>query len=341
MADAALRGAKRAADLTQRLLAFGRRQTLAPKTINVNHLVGTMSEVLSPTLGEAITIETILAGGLWASVVDPNQLEAAVLNLALNARDAMPGGGKLTIQTANMHFDQSYTARYEGIDAGDYVMLSVSDTGVGIPRENLRKVFEPFFTTKDIGKGSGLGLAQVYGFVKQSGGHVTAYSEIGVGTTIRFYLPRELTAEEQIEPQHRSSETPLARDGEQILVVEDDPAVREYTARTLRDLGYRVLEAEDAQGALTVVEARRDIDLMFTDVGLPGMNGRKLADEAAKRRPSLKILYTTGYAGSALDDDGSLGSPAGVLQKPFNRETLALKVRSVLDESYAQKLVTA
>jgi NO-binding membrane sensor protein with MHYT domain/CheY-like chemotaxis protein len=330
-AESALRGALRAADLTRQLLAFGRRQTLAPRRINVNQLVVGLSAMLTRTLGEKIKVETILAGAVWPCVVDPNQLEAALLNLALNARDAMPQGGKLAIQTANMHFDHSYTTRYEGIDPGDYVMLAVSDTGAGIPKEHLRKVFEPFFTTKEIGKGSGLGLAQVYGFVKQSGGHVTVYSEVGTGTTVRVYLRREHVAEEAAKRSAHSEEAPLARSGEQILVVEDDPAVRDFSVETLRELGYGVLAAEDAPAALQLITTHRGIHLMFTDIGLPGMNGRTLAEIVCKRHPAIKILYTTGYAGAALAIDGTLGTDDSVLQKPFTRETLAERIRAVLD----------
>ncbi len=331
MIEAAMRGAQRAASLTHRLLAFGRQQILAPKTVNASRLLTGTTEVLSRTLGEAIAIETIIPGQLWPCFVDPNQLEAALINLALNARDAMPTGGKLTMQTANMHFDESYTARYEGIAPGDYVMIAVSDTGIGIPKDDLPKVFEPFFTTKEVGKGSGLGLAQVYGFVKQSGGHVTIYSELGVGTTVRLYLRRQTVTAEPSTAPVRSRETPRARPGEKVLVVEDDGAVRDYSARTLAELGYTVIEAEDAEAALAIVEERHDIDLIFTDIGLPGMNGTSFASAARERRRRLKVLYTTGYAGAALTEDGSLGRGAAVLQKPFSREALAESIRAVLD----------
>ncbi|HXT82273.1 MAG TPA: ATP-binding protein, partial [Acetobacteraceae bacterium] len=321
----------RAAELTQRLLAFGRRQMLMPRLTNVNKLVVDVSEILSRTLGETIRIETVLSGSLWLSVLDPNQLESAILNVALNARDAMPHGGKLVIQTANMHFDSGYTSQYEGIDPGEYIMLSVSDTGIGIARENLSRVFEPFFTTKEVGKGSGLGLAQVYGFVKQSGGHATVYSEVGVGTTIRMYFRRDHASGEADEPAERRSEPPRARNGEKILVVEDDPIVRAYSAETLRELGYRILEAEDAAAALKHLSVHHDVDLMFTDIGLPGMNGRILAETVMRQRPMTRILYTTGYAGAAFAADGTIGPDAALLQKPFTRETLAEGVRNALD----------
>jgi CheY-like chemotaxis protein len=282
-------------------------------------------------LGEAIDIETILTGKPGGCVADRNQLEAAILNLALNARDAMPNGGKLTIQTANKRLSDREAARYEGMTAGEYVTLAVSDTGSGISKANLEKVFEPFFTTKEIGKGSGLGLAQVYGFVKQSGGHVTIYSEPEIGTTVRIYLPRRRETEEAVEAPVRREETPRARAGEQILVVEDDEAVRDYTSRILEGLGYGVLEAEDAAAALAMINARSDVDLMFTDVGLPGMNGRKLAETVKRQRPALKVLYTTGYAGTAWSDDDTLGRDVTILQKPFNRQALAGRIRQILD----------
>jgi NO-binding membrane sensor protein with MHYT domain/CheY-like chemotaxis protein len=328
---AAKRSAERAASLVQRLLAFGRRQTLLPELIDVNRLVVHATEILGRTLGESVDIETILTGKLGGCFADRNQLEAAILNLALNARDAMPNGGKLTIQTANKLLSDREAARYEGMTAGEYVTLAVSDTGSGISKANLEKVFEPFFTTKEIGKGSGLGLAQVYGFVKQSGGHVTIYSEPEIGTTVRIYLPRRRDAEEVVEAPVRRGEAPRARAGEQILVVEDDEAVRDYTARTLEGLGYGVLEAEDAAAALVMINARSDLDLMFTDIGLPGMNGRKLAETVKRQRPALKVLYTTGYAGMAWSDDGTLGRDATILQKPFNREALAGRIREILD----------
>ena len=330
MVSGALRGAQRAAQLTTRLLAFGRRQTLSPKTVNLNKVVNDTSQMLRRTLGEAIAIEAILADSLWPCFVDPNQLETALLNLALNARDAMPNGGRLTLQTANMHFDESYAARYEGIEPGRYVMLSVTDSGAGISKENLRKVFEPFFTTKEVGKGSGLGLAQVYGSVKQSGGHVTVYSEVGIGTTIRLYLPRHLAQEELSPPAGHQPETPRARNNELVLVVEDDDAVRDYSARSLEQLGYRVLEAADAVAALAALDASPNIELMLADVGLPGMNGTELAKHAVKRRPSLRVLFTTGYAGRPAGGDFSRATE-NLLQKPFVRDELAAKIRQILD----------
>jgi CheY-like chemotaxis protein len=292
-------------------------------------VVGT-TEILSRTLGEAIDIETRLAGKPGGCFADRNQLEAALLNLALNARDAMPNGGKLTIQTANMIFADHETTRWEGLIPGEYVTLSVSDSGCGIPTADLAKVFEPFFTTKDIGKGSGLGLAQVYGFVKQSGGHVTIYSEPGTGTTVRIYLPRRRVLEEVAALVGRG-EVLRARGGERILVVEDNEAVRDYTARTLESLGYDVLEVEGAVAALEVIESRQHVDLVFIDVGLPGMNGRELAETVKRLRPALKILLTTGYAAMAWTEEGTLGHGTAILQKPFDRELLARHIRETID----------
>ncbi len=331
MGSAALRGAQRAAEVTRQLLAFGRRQPLDPKPINVNWLVAEMTETLARTLGDTIDIGTVLSDELWWCTADPDQLQTAVLHLASNARDAMPRGGRLALETTNLDIDGSRAAHYLGTAPGAYVMLSVSDTGAGIPNEHLGKVFEPFFTTKEIGKGSGLGLAHVYGFVKQSGGHVTIYSEVGVGTTIRIYLPRQAMAKEPARPRGRTGEALRARGTELVLVVEDDLEVRRYSVETLKSLGYRVLEAGKPMAALKEIESRNDIDLMFTDVGLPGMNGSALADEGARRRPSLKVLFTTGYAGRALAAESSLRAGSGILQKPFTRDEFAAQVRASLD----------
>ena len=327
----AQRSAMHAAALVQRLLAFGRRQMLLPEPIDVNRMVVGMVEILSRTLGETIAIETRLASKFEGCLADRNQLEAALLNLALNARDAMPDGGRLIIQAGNIHLPDGEPARCEDLAPGAYVTLSVSDTGCGISKMELPKVFEPFFTTKDIGMGSGLGLAQVYGFVKQSGGHVTIYSEPGTGTTVRIYLPRKQEFEE-VEPLVLLDEVPLARAGERILVVEDDEAVRSYTVTTLKDLGYSVSEAEDAAAALKLIKDQHGFNLMFTDVGLPGMNGRQLAEAVKPFDPVLKVLLTTGYAGIALTAQDALGREAAVIQKPFNREALARRIREILDD---------
>jgi nitrogen-specific signal transduction histidine kinase/CheY-like chemotaxis protein len=330
-AATALRSAMRAADLTHRLLSFGRRQMLRPKSTNVNQLVDHIAELLRRTLGEAIAIHVVRAVDAGSCFVDPTELEAALLNLAINARDAMPSGGALTFQTEKVHVDVVDITRRGGLLPGEYVVIAVSDTGAGIPKEQQEKVFEPFFTTKAVGEGSGLGLAQVYGFAKQSGGHATLYSEIGVGTTVRLYLPCH--SPEVVEPSvdMRPPEMPGARAQEMVLVVEDDANVCAFSAEALRDFGYRVLEAGDAAAALRIIEVHPELDLLFTDVGLPGMSGRALADVAIARRPALKVLYTTGYAGDALGADGSIDPGASVLQKPFIRDDLAVRVRAALD----------
>jgi len=331
-ADNAMKGAERAAILTQRLLAFSRRQPLEPRPIELNKLVSGMSELLHRTLGETIAVETVLASGLWRVEADPNQLENAILNLAVNARDAMPEGGKLTIETSNTHFDDGYAARNMGVMAGQYVAISVSDTGLGMSTETLERVFEPFFTTKDVGKGTGLGLSMVYGFVKQSGGHVKLYSEPGEGTTVRIYLPRLrgtfVEEEEAAEPI-----VPEGTRGETILVCEDDDDVRAYSVEVLRELGYRVLEAHDAASALRLLERQGgEVDLLFTDIVLPGgMMGNVLAEQARAVCPDLKVLFTTGYARNAVVHHGRLDPGVELVTKPFTYADLAARIRDLLD----------
>ena len=329
--DNALRGAQRAAALTQRLLAFSRRQPLDPKPVDVSRLVSGMSDLLRRTIGEQIAIEAVLAGGLWRAHVDPNQLEVAILNLAVNARDAMPAGGKLTIETANAYLDEGYAAVQAEVVPGQYVAICVSDTGIGMSKGVLARAFEPFFTTKDVGQGTGLGLSQVYGFVKQSGGHIKIYSEPQQGTTVKLYLPRlHGDADVAIEPEQRLF--PRSADAETILVVEDDDDVRTYSKEILRELGYSILEAATGAAALRVLDAHPEIDLLFTDVGLPGgMNGRQLADEARKRRPNLKILFTTGYARNAIVHDGRLDPGVQLVTKPFTYAAVGAKLRDILD----------
>ena len=330
-ADNALRGARRAESLTQRLLAFSRQQPLEPKSVDVGRLITGMSDLLRRTLGEQIAVETVLAGGLWRALADPNQLEVAILNLAVNARDAMPKGGKLTIETANVHLDERYAAAQAEVLPGQYVMVAVTDNGVGMPADVKAKAFDPFFTTKDIGHGTGLGLSQVYGFVKQSRGHVKIYSEVGEGTTIKIYLPRHAfqsddTAEELV--------TPLlsVKGRETILVVEDDEDVRSYSTDTLRDLGYSVLEASSGRAALQLLESHPEVAVLFTDVGLPGgMNGRQLVEEAKKTYPNLKVLFTTGYARNAIVHDGRLDPGVELLTKPFTQAGLGEKLRDIID----------
>jgi PAS domain S-box-containing protein len=329
----AMEATRRAATLTQRLLAFSRRQPLDPKPIDVNKLVAGMSDLLRRTLGEVVVLETVLGGGLWRSQADPNQLENAILNLAVNARDAMPEGGKLTIETANARLDETYVeALAEPVPPGQYVLVAVSDTGTGMDKATMEKVFEPFFTTKGVGKGTGLGLSQVYGFVRQSNGHVRIYSELGEGTTIKIYLPRLIGSDEAPAEMPEKNPAMVRGSGETILVVEDEPDLRSYTTEALRDLGYRVLEAGDGRGALEIVERHPEIDLLFTDVVLGGgMNGRVLSDEVSRRRPGLPVLYTTGYTQNAIVHHGRLDPGMHLIGKPFTYAELAAKVRRMLD----------
>jgi signal transduction histidine kinase/PleD family two-component response regulator len=329
--ELALRGVARAAALTHQLLAFARRQPLDPKPVEPNRLVAGMSDLLRRTLGEAIAIETVLAGGLWRTYADPNQIESAILNLAVNARDAMPAGGRLTIETANAHLDEDYAAAHHEVVPGQYVLIAVSDTGTGMTREEVDKAFEPFFTTKEPGKGTGLGLSQVYGFVKQSGGHVKIYSEPGNGTTVRIYLPRFIGTEDDV-PAAVAPAAPAAARHETILLVEDDEDVRANSAGNLRELGYRVVEAADGAAALRLLETDASVQLLFTDVGLPGgMNGRQLADQARLRRPDLKVLFTTGYARNAIVHHGRLDPGVEMIAKPYTYAALAKKIRAMLE----------
>lgn len=326
---AAKDGAARAAGLTQRLLAFSRQQTLAPEPLYANQMVAEMSELLRHTLGGTVRLETVLAGGLWQVLTDKNVLENAILNLAINARDAMPQGGRLTIETANCHLDEAYGAEHD-VKPGQYVMVAVTDTGTGMTPDVMAKAFDPFFTTKGPGKGTGLGLSQVFGFVKQSGGHIKIYSEIGQGTSIRIYLPRFCGAAET--PKHLEART-LARgaNSEVVLVVEDDEQVLALTVQILRDLGYGVIEARGGEEALAALSAHPEIRLLFTDVVMPDMNGRRLAAEALQRRPDLKVLFATGYTSDAVVHNGVLDPGVNLLQKPAALEQLAVKVRTVLD----------
>jgi PAS domain S-box-containing protein len=330
-AENAMRGARRAESLTQRLLAFSRQQPLDPKAIDLGRLITGMSDLLRRTLSERVTIETVLGGGLWPAHADPNQLELAILNLAVNARDAMPNGGKLTIETANVHLDETYAAGQAEVLPGQYVMLAITDNGCGMSADVKAKAFDPFFTTKDVGAGTGLGLSQVYGFVKQSRGHVKIYSEVGEGTTIKLYLPRvhsvSATTEEEVV-----SELARGSASETVLVVEDDSDVRNFSSDTLRDLGYTVLEADNGHVALRLLQTRPEIKVLFTDIGLPGgMNGRQLADEARNRRPELKVLFTTAYARNAIVHDGRLDPGVELITKPFTQAALSAKLRDIID----------
>jgi len=329
--DNAIEGAERAASLTARLLAFSRQQPLAPVAIDANRLVAGMSELLRRTLGEQIAVETVLAGGLWLTYADALQLENAILNLAVNARDAMVEGGRLTIETANSHLDDAYAATRHDITPGQYVLICVSDTGVGMTAEVADRAFDPFFTTKESGKGTGLGLSQVFGFVKQSGGHVAIYSEPGEGTTVKLYLPRFTGAAPEDSARHAARELPGGSGEELVLVVEDEQRVRDFSVDALRELGYGAIAAANGREALTLLAENPEIRLLFTDVVMPEMNGRRLAEEARLLRPDLKILYTTGYTRNAVVHNGTLDVGVAFLAKPFTVSQLASKVREVLD----------
>jgi len=322
--DAASRGA----ELTQHLLSFARRQPLQPRETDVNTLVIDTAKLLRPALGEQIEVESVFEEEVCIASVDPNQLATALLNLALNARDAMPNGGKLILETGHSVLDENYALANEDVRAGRYVLIAVSDTGVGIPAGMLDKVFDPFFTSKGPGKGTGLGLSMVYGFVKQSAGHIKIYSEEGHGTTIKMYLPPGTGAAVAAEPQ-----VPAMQGGhETILVVEDDKLVRDYVLTQLHSLGYVTLDAANAAEALALVEAGHTFDLLFTDIIMPGaMNGRQLADEIETRRPGSKVLYTSGYAENAIIHHGRLDTGVLLLAKPYRKSDLAGMIRKALD----------
>jgi PAS domain S-box-containing protein len=327
----AMRGAQRAAALTSRLLAFSRRQALDPKPIDVNKFLIGAADFIQRTLGENIQIETVGAPGLWHVDVDANQLESALVNLAINARDAMPNGGKLTIEGANVYADADYSRVNPEIAPGQYVAICVTDTGTGMTREVLDRVFEPFFTTKELGQGTGLGLSQVYGFIKQSGGHVKIYSEVGQGTTVKIYLPRlqGRLAEDEVTV---SEPTVGAEESESILLVEDDADVRSYLYDVLQNLNYRVTAVSNVQAALDVLgQKERGFDLLLTDIVMPGGNGRELADAAVKMRPDLQVLFMTGYSRNAVVHQGRLDEGVDLLQKPVSQAQLANRVRDALD----------
>ena len=325
----ALAGVNRGAELAKQLLAFGRQQTLEPRPVNIGRLIHGMDDMLRRTLSDAVEIETVMSGGLWNCMADPTQVENVLLNLAINARDAMRGVGKLTIETGNAILDDNYASSHPDVAPGRYVMLAVTDNGPGIPAEIREKVFEPFYTTKAPGQGTGLGLSMVYGFVKQSGGHIKIYSEPGEGTTVRIYLPRTLR-EEQIPERPATSDFP---DGgsETILVVEDDDDVRATSVALLRDLGYRVLEATNADNALVIVKSGLHIDLLFTDVVMPGtLRSPDLAHQACEQLPQLRVLFTSGYTQNAIVHAGRLDEGGELIAKPFTQEALARKIRRML-----------
>ena len=325
----ALVGAERAAQLTQRLLAFSRRQPLNPRVLDVNKLIVSISDLLVRTLGENIELESIGGAGLWKVEADASELESTLLNLALNARDAMPEGGKLTIETSNAYLDEGYCQQHAGVAPGQYILIAVTDNGGGMSAETIDRAFEPFFTTKEAGKGTGLGLSQVYGFMKQSEGHVKIYSESGEGTTIKLYLPRR----DGNEAAHSADEPVSSERGrnETILIVEDDDGVRQYASEILRDLNYQIIEAKDSATALRLLDADKKFDLLLTDVVLPGKNGRELATEVERRRPGTKIIFMTGYSRNAIVHHGRLDPGTALIQKPLIERVLAQKIRQILD----------
>jgi CheY-like chemotaxis protein len=322
---------KRAAALTHRLLAFSRRQTLDAKPTNINQLIGGMEDLIRRTVGPSVHMEVIGPGGLWATLVDQNQLKNALLNLCINARDAMPDGGRLTIETANRWLDDRAAGARE-LKPGQYVSLSVTDTGTGMTREVIAHAFEPFFTTKPLGAGTGLGLSMIYGFARQSGGQIQKiYSEVGKGTTMCLYLPRHDSEVGQEEPAVQQSAVP-SRDGEVVLVVDDEPAIRMLIAEVLAELGYFTIEASDGPAGMRVLQSPARIDLLITDVGLPnGLNGRQVADAARELRPDLKVLFITGYAENAVIGHGNLERGMQVMSKPFDVDELASRIRDLIE----------
>ncbi|MCF5143323.1 response regulator [Pseudomonas sp. WS 5532] len=329
--DLGVTSANRAAGLTHRLLAFSRRQSLDPKPVEINQLVSSMGELLQRSINESIALDMRLTDELWTAEADPNQLESALLNLVINARDAMPSGGSLTVETTNRHLDNVFTAAYGTLLPGDYVELSVSDTGCGIPESLLGRVFDPFFTTKPIGQGTGLGLSMIYGFARQSHGHVTIHSEVGKGTTVSLFLPRFI-GERVADAVTNPALLPFANAGETVLIVEDDAAVRVLVSAVLKELGYAFVEAGDANTAVPIIESDQRIDLLISDVGLPGMNGRQLAEIGRQLRPELKVLFITGYAEHAAVRGGFLDPGMQLITKPFTFDLLTAKVREMIKQ---------
>ncbi|MFC7054177.1 PAS domain-containing protein [Hansschlegelia quercus] len=327
---AAQGAARRAAALTHRLLAFSRRQTLAPKPTNVNALVLGMEDMIRRSVGPAVEIEVVGASGLWPTLVDASQLENALLNLCINARDAMPEGGRMVVETANKWLDERAARRHD-IPPGQYISLCVTDTGSGMTRDVVAKAFDPFFTTKPIGAGTGLGLSMVYGFAKQSGGQVRIYSEVGQGTTVCIYLPRHIGEAEEVDAFPGIEPAARAEHGETVLVVDDEPTVRMLVTEVLEELGYSAIEAGDSAAGLKILQSEIRIDLLVTDVGLPGgMNGRQMADAGRVARPGLKILFITGYAENAVLSSGNLEPGMAVLTKPFVVDTLGARIREMI-----------
>lgn len=332
-ATTAMTAANRAAALTHRLLAFARRQPLDPKPVNANRMVTGMEELLRRTIGESVQLEIVTAGGLWQTLCDPHQLESAILNLAINARDAMPDGGKLTIETCNAGLDKAYAAKQRGVAPGQYICICVTDTGTGMTKDTIEKAFEPFFTTKPTGQGTGLGLSMIYGFTRQSEGYARIYSEVGEGTTIKLYLPRYYgEAEDAEQSQGELTDAHRAEAGEVVLVVEDETAVRDLVVEVLGELGYRAIEAVDGPSGLKLLQSKMRLDLLVTDIGLPGLNGRQLADAAREHRPGLKVLFMTGYAENATIANGFLEPGMQMITKPFAIEALVSRIRDMIEK---------
>jgi len=332
LVDRALAGAGRATALTRRLLAYSRLQPLDPKPTDVNKSVSDMSEMLRRALGERVVVETVLGGGVWRAFVDAPQLESALLNLAVNARDAMPNGGKLTIETSNAALDQTYADENADVTPGQYVMIAVTDTGEGMTDAVMSRAFDPFFTTKDVGSGTGLGLSQVHGFLKQSKGHVKLYSEPGVGTTVKLYLPRDLSGLAVDESVKTSAETAFDT-GHTVLVVEDDAGVRQFAVSALRELGFTVVEADGGQAALQKLIEHPGVSVLMTDVVMPNMDGRRLVEAALQVRSNLHVLYMTGYTRNAIVHNGMLDSGTRLLTKPFTVDELGRELRAMLREN--------
>lgn len=328
--DLGVTSANRAAALTHRLLAFSRRQSLDSKPVEMNHLINAMGELIQRSVNESIKLEMQLAGDLWTAEADPNQLENALLNLVLNARDAMPDGGLLTVETYNRQLDKAFTNAHENLLPGDYVVLSITDNGCGMPEAVISRAFDPFFTTKPIGQGTGLGLSMIYGFSKQSHGHVAIKSEVGRGTTVELFLPRFKGNQDEDEQSFQSNAV-YAKEGETVLIVEDDPAVRALVSEVLSELGYAFIEAGDSLSAVPILESGQRIDLLISDVGLPGMNGRQLAEIARQLRPELKVLFITGYAEHAAARSGFLDTGMQLITKPFAFDHLTSKVREMIE----------
>ena len=323
----------RATALTHRLLAFSRRQTLDPKATDVNRLIKGMEDMLQRTLGPGVELETVLSVSLWPTLVDSNQLETAVLNLCINARDAMPDGGKLTIETGNVWIDDQ-GARHRDVPRGQYTVVCVTDSGAGMAPDVLARAFDPFYTTKPTGRGTGLGLSMVYGFARQSGGQVRLYSEVGSGTTVRLYLPRHYGEVAAGDEQEQPEPPPPTSNGETVLIVDDEPSVRMLVTDLLEELGYVAIEAADCTSGLKVLNSDVRIDLLITDVGLPGgMNGRQMADAARAKRPDLKVLFITGYAENAAISNGHLLPGMHVMTKPFEMAKLGCRIKMIIDQS--------